>query len=693
MEYLNFDVGIGSAAGAYPVSVLRSPAGEPRGELRLPYSGLELQNRLQAIEIAVLKSSGGRRRILAPDDRAVQEFGQALFDTLISGDVRSSFDVSRSLALREGRGLRLRLRIEPPELAVLPWEFLYDSRQGEFLCLSVFTPVVRYLELPGSITPVELAPPLRILAMAATPEDQAPLNVERERRRVTAALSPLEAEGKVEVTWLEGQTWRALQRAMRGGPWHIFHFVGHGRFDPERDEGFIELADESGRSAPLTATQLGRLLADHPTLRMVQLNACEGARGSAQDIFSGTASILVRRGIPAVLAMQYEISDPAAVEFSRSFYEALAEGLPVDAACAEARKAISLSRPMSLEWGTPVLCMRTPDGALFSVQSGGSGRPGLGAMRAPADRAAAPAAHGSGATAAPMFGAQEPGSAPAPTRERTPTRSAAGHRVAPAIAAGGARGRRPTRGPRVWIALALVAVLAAAAGALALFRPSTDRPNPASATGGESIGTSRPSGSGPSPTGSAAALPELQALFRHRSGFPFDFRYPSSWGEQRLESSNDFGEFAWVSPIPGLFEPSALFSDPMRQALVADPGRVIGAVVPDLQYAYDRATFEQNLQLSPDHEILRSQIRVDEAQNITADRVEGVTVDPGGSGLSLRVIAYGYELTPDSGGVWSVIAFVASEEAFAGDAAGGALFDAIAATISFDEEEISTLRS
>ena len=30
--------------------------------------------------------------------------------------------------------------------------------------------------------------------------------------------------------------------------------------------------------------------------------------------------------------MQYEISDAAALEFSRSFYEALADGEPVDAA-------------------------------------------------------------------------------------------------------------------------------------------------------------------------------------------------------------------------------------------------------------------------------------------------------------------------------------------------------------------------
>jgi len=100
---------------------------------------------------------------------------------------------------------------------------------------------------------------------------------------------------------------------------------------------------------------------------MVVLNSCLGAKGSGTDVFSSTASILVRRGVSAVVAMQYEISDRAAVEFARSLYEALADSMPVDAAVAEARKAVSLALNNTVEWGTPVLFMRSPDGALFRI--------------------------------------------------------------------------------------------------------------------------------------------------------------------------------------------------------------------------------------------------------------------------------------------------------------------------------------
>jgi tetratricopeptide (TPR) repeat protein len=162
---------------------------------------------------------------------------------------------------------------------------------------------------------------------------------------------------------------------MRGGPRHIFHFIGHGGFDRNADQGLIALADEDGLSALMHATELGRLLADHDSLRLVLLNSCEGARGGEQDIFSSTASILVRRGIPAVVAMQYAITDRAAIEFSRAFYEALADGLPVDAAVSEARKAISLAVANTIEWGTPVLYMRSPQGIIFQMPDSRSTRP------------------------------------------------------------------------------------------------------------------------------------------------------------------------------------------------------------------------------------------------------------------------------------------------------------------------------
>ncbi len=352
----------------YPVAV-RSSRGEAQEEMRFPFDEQELKDKLKDLENAVLLSSTSRRRIRSPETQTVQDFGQALFKALLRGEVRAHYDESLREARRQNKGLRLKLRIQPPELAGLPWEFLYDPDQGQYLCLSSKTPLVRYPELPDTIEQLPVTPPLRILGMVASPYDLPRLRVEKEKRWVKEAIRDLETKGRVELTWLDGQTPRDLLRAMRHGPWHVFHFIGHGDFDPDRGEGIIALADEEGNARFLRAEDLAQLLKDHWDLRLVLLNSCEGARSSEHDAFSSTAASLVRPGIPAVLANQYEISDEAAVEFSRAFYEAVADGLPLDAAVAGARTSLKIEIGDTLEWATPVLYMRSPDGRIFDIST------------------------------------------------------------------------------------------------------------------------------------------------------------------------------------------------------------------------------------------------------------------------------------------------------------------------------------
>jgi hypothetical protein len=366
MKYLDFDVEIGPGNnGIYPVFV-RLPAGAVRGTLRFPFDKQTLELYLSKLDNALLRSRSGRRQILQPQEQDIRTFGSTLFDALISGEVRAIYDQHHARARQQGMGVRTRLLVEAPDLATLPWEYLLDQRQADFLCLSPKTPLVRYVRLPQPLEPLKVQPPLRILAMAASPSNLDQLDVEGERERLGAALKPLEDQGMVKLRWVPGQSWQALQEALWQRAWHIFHFIGHGAFNPQTDEGMLALADEQGKAYLLPGSHLGRLLAN-AGLRLVVLNACEGAKGSDRDLFSSAGASLVRREIPAVVAMQAEISDGAALEFTRTFYRALAAGIPVDAALAEARTAIWISIPHTLEWGTPVLYLRAPDGVLFDV--------------------------------------------------------------------------------------------------------------------------------------------------------------------------------------------------------------------------------------------------------------------------------------------------------------------------------------
>jgi hypothetical protein len=73
--------------------------------------------------------------------------------------------------------------------------------------------------------------------------------------------------------------------------------------------------------------------------------------------------------VPAVIAMQSEVLDETAANFTETFYRALAAGLPVDACIGEVRKELAAEN--NPEWGTPVLYMRATDGRLFNLDGRG----------------------------------------------------------------------------------------------------------------------------------------------------------------------------------------------------------------------------------------------------------------------------------------------------------------------------------
>jgi CHAT domain-containing protein len=364
-SYLDLEVGVTFDEGrGYRVEVTSPSGGECAATVPFPLEERALERRLQGLRLALLSSAANVRRHALPDEKLVQELGAELFEWLFAGDARVLFDSSRQQAAREGNDqwLRLVLRIRPPELAALPWEFLYDTRRDDYLSLS--NPLVRYPEVLEPIRPLAVSPPLRILGMVARPSDRSELDAELEKQWLLQAVSDLTDDGRVEVTWVPGQTWRELRRAINQQQWHVFHFIGHGGFDHETGEGFIALGEDGG-TYRLAASKLAQLLGPHHSLRLVLLNSCESAQVDNRELFSSTATALMRRGVPAVMAMQYEISDRAAIEFARAFYEAVADGLPVDLAVRDARLAVSLARPNSLEWGTPVLYLRPSSGQIF----------------------------------------------------------------------------------------------------------------------------------------------------------------------------------------------------------------------------------------------------------------------------------------------------------------------------------------
>ena len=356
----DFVIEMDGQPGNYRLHV-SSPAGDDSVHVALDPARLGVD--LDTLQAHVLASAAMSRSMRVPElERPLREVGQALFEAVFQASTGALFLSSRNEVERAGGRLRIVLRLHPPELAVLPWELLFSGQYGGYLCRR--SQMVRYVDAPEPVRRLTVTPPLRVLGMTALPGDLAALDADTERRRLEQLLAPFQARGLITVDWVPGQSWEAAQEALYAGC-QVFHFIGHGGFDPDRGEGVIAFADERSRRQLVGASLLAELLSvADPTPRLVVLNSCQTGAGADADVFSSTAATLVRTA-PAVVAMQFAVTDNAAAVFSRAFYQALVHNRGVDEAVRAGRIALTGWNPDTLEWVTPVLYLRSQDSRLF----------------------------------------------------------------------------------------------------------------------------------------------------------------------------------------------------------------------------------------------------------------------------------------------------------------------------------------
>ena len=355
----DFVLQVDGRSGSYRLYV-SCPAGDDSVDIRIDPDALGVD--LDTLQARVLASAVTSRAMVPELEQPLRRLGETLFGVVFQPSVGALFLSSRNEVERTGGRLRIVLRLHPPELAMLPWELLFSDHYGGYLCRR--SPMVRYVDAPEPSRPLTSIPPLRILGMTALPGELAALDADAEQRRLHHVLAPFEASGLVAVDWVPGQSYEAAHDALLRGC-QVFHFIGHGGFDPDRGEGVIAFADERGRRQPVAASRLADLLSvADPMPRLVMLNSCQTAAGSAADVFSSTAATLVRT-VPAVVAMQFAVTDDAAAAFSRAFYKALVNNRGVDEAVRNGRIALSGWNPDTLEWITPVLYLRSRDTQLF----------------------------------------------------------------------------------------------------------------------------------------------------------------------------------------------------------------------------------------------------------------------------------------------------------------------------------------
>ncbi|MCC7361893.1 MAG: CHAT domain-containing protein [Anaerolineales bacterium] len=368
MRYLNFDLFVGErTAAGYPLraecaSVGQAPAvGQPA-----PVSAFDPADPGVQAALAALRAGqtppGGLRAL-----------GERLAAALLPGAIGQLLENARSVAAaQDDQGLRLRLRLAPPEWNALPWELLWRPQDDEPLAVSTDTVVTRYLNLKVRVPRLEALRPLRLLVVLPKAEGvaldahQAALTaaVDEANRRVAPGEPPL-----VAATWLTGVvTEDAVRAAMNATRPHLVHFVGHGQFSDGQPS--LLLTDAAGDPQPAAGSVVAGFFRNYDSVRLVVLNACQGAAADSAQALVGLAPRIAAQGAPAIVAMQWEIFDWAAQQFAAGFYRGLwsgAEAGEVETALTRARAALYDQAPALAVFATPVLFLRAEGERLWEA--------------------------------------------------------------------------------------------------------------------------------------------------------------------------------------------------------------------------------------------------------------------------------------------------------------------------------------
>ncbi|MCI0518910.1 MAG: CHAT domain-containing protein, partial [Chloroflexi bacterium] len=299
-------------------------------------------------------------------------YGRALSDALF-GDPAVNTALAQALASAQSLNLSLRLRLlidaGAPELHALHWEALRRPGQDAPLCTDQNIVFSRYLS-SQDWRAVSLRPKsdLRALVVVANPsnlndyEGLAPLDVNGEIERTRRSL------GEIPVSALPGEqspaqraTLNNLLAALSEGGQDILYLHCHGAL--VKDEPYLWLEDEEGKAAVTPGKDLAARLRDLPQRpQLVVLGSCQSAgQSSAGQALAALGPRLAEAGIPAVIAMQGNISLDTLEAMMPVFFTQLVKDGQIDRALAAARAAVQ-DRP---DYWMPALFMRLKRGRVW----------------------------------------------------------------------------------------------------------------------------------------------------------------------------------------------------------------------------------------------------------------------------------------------------------------------------------------
>ena len=297
-------------------------------------------------------------------------FGQKLYNALFQGQIRDSWVTAQGIAQNRRESLRLRLGLKGDRLQRLPWEVLHAGNRpiatGTDVIFSRyqsnFTPLANELQLHQTSGNDQT---LRILMVLSAPTDQEVLQLEQEAENLKQELqadrrlSQPEQPPEIQLTILRQPGREQLTRALEHGQYHVLHYAGHSDLGASGGDVYL-VNEQTGLTEVLGGDDLAGLLVNNG-ISLAVFNSCRGVYAATTDpsTLAGAGNLtnaLLKRGIPAVLAMAERIPDDVARNLSQLFYRSLKQQNAVDLSLSRARQGlISSYSSTQLYWALPVL--------------------------------------------------------------------------------------------------------------------------------------------------------------------------------------------------------------------------------------------------------------------------------------------------------------------------------------------------
>ena len=301
----------------------------------------------------------------------LQKIGRELYQKLFTPSVEQVWNEYKQRS--EFLILCLRFAEGATKLEVLPWETLHDG--AEFIAVGANTTLTR---LPLDVSPQsELPPiprPLKLFGFFASPLDLADherLNAEREQEILLEAINDPAAQGRISADFEDEATLEILARSLRAelagsGGYHILHFTGHG-ISP-RDGGGLLLEDAHGKKLSASIAEVMQAVESGvDKLRLAVVSGCQTARTLHTGAFNDLARELLRRRVPAVIAMQFSISDEGGLKFAEVLYREIAKGVELEGAVHTARCVLLEDKQFFINNDALAIVLLAADGACLQT--------------------------------------------------------------------------------------------------------------------------------------------------------------------------------------------------------------------------------------------------------------------------------------------------------------------------------------